>query len=250
MEDRPVFANRTAMVTGGTGALGRGFIEHLLASGARVAFTWHQKQQSAQALSLIAAPCRLLGIRSDVRNPDAGAEAIALLPKDWGSVDILINNAGITHDKLLVMMQPDEWQSVIETSLMGIYSFTKPIVMQMARKRKGAVLNVASVSALKGVAGQTNYCTAKAGLLGFTRALAVEMGGFGIRVNALLPGLLDGGMAKSLNEAQTKIATQQIPLKRTGSIAEAVRVGLFLLSEDASYLTGQCIAVDGGLSAT
>jgi 3-oxoacyl-[acyl-carrier protein] reductase len=167
---------------------------------------------------------------------------------EFGSVDYLVNNAGITRDKLIMMMSEDDWDAVIDTNLKGVFNVTKPAVAIMVRQRRGAILNISSISGVVGMAGQTNYSASKAGLIGFTKALAKEVARRNVTVNALALGLIETDMTGGLAGEYKQKMLEQIPLGRYGSAEEVARIAAFLLSDDARYITGQVIQADGGLA--
>jgi 3-oxoacyl-[acyl-carrier protein] reductase len=244
------FQDTVVLITGGSGALGNEFVRTLSQEGARVAFTYLNNESAARDLVCELGEDRVTRFKADVCDLRSAKNIVGETISRWGTVNILINNASLMRDGLLLGTDDDEWQRVIATSIIGAYSYTKPAVSHMLRAGGGTILNIGSVSAVKGVRGQSSYCTAKAGLLGMTRALAVELAPHNIRVNAVLPGMLDSGLGRSVPPARIEAIRSHIPMKRLGRAAEIVKVGLFLLSEEASYMTGQCIAVDGGLTAT
>jgi 3-oxoacyl-[acyl-carrier protein] reductase len=166
----------------------------------------------------------------------------------WGAVDILVNNAGITRDKLAAMMSEKDWDDVIDTNLKGVFNITKPVIGLMIRQRRGAILNITSISGIIGMPGQLNYSSSKAGVIGFTKALAKELARAQVTVNALAPGFVETDMTAVLNEDYKAKALEQVPLGRFAKPAEMAEVALFLLSSKANYITGQVIQVDGGLA--
>lgn len=243
------FSGLTALVTGGTGALGSALVDAILEEGGNVAFTYATNEKKASEIMGRTNADRTASFQCDVRDHEAAQNILDSVVHRWSRIDFLINNASIVHDKLFVSMSLADWQSVLDTTLLGAFSFTRPTVSRMLRQGKGSILNIASISAIKGVRGQANYSTAKAGLLGLTRSLAVELAPHNIRVNAVLPGLMEQGMGAALSKARLEDIKSQIPLRRLCSPAEIARLCIFLLSDDASYVTGQCIGADGGLSA-
>jgi 3-oxoacyl-[acyl-carrier protein] reductase len=166
----------------------------------------------------------------------------------FGRIDMLVNNAGITRDKLIALMSEKDWDDVIDTNLKGVFTMTKPVVGAMIRQRSGCILNITSISGIIGMAGQVNYSSSKAGMIGFTKALAKELAKAGITANALALGFIDTDMTSVLNEEYKTKAIEQIPLGRFGKVEEIAEIALFLLSSKASYITGQVIQVDGGLA--
>jgi 3-oxoacyl-[acyl-carrier protein] reductase len=243
------FSGSISLISGGTGALGEALVDSILQKGGNVAFTYASNSQKATAILKRWGSDRTAAFQCDVRDHDGALKIVAAVCERWGRIDSLINNASIVRDGLLIAMSLADWTDVLDTTLLGSFALTKPAISRMLRQRRGSVVNIASISAIKGRRGQTNYSAAKAGLLGFTRSLAVEVAPHNIRVNAVLPGLMNQGMTSSLSNAQLQSVKSQIPLRRFGSPQEIAHLCMFLLSEDASYITGQCIAVDGGLSA-
>jgi len=244
------FAGRAAIVTGGSRGIGRAIVEELARRGANVAFSFNQNREMADQLvtQIQSDGTRALAFQADVTDFAAAEAMVKAVKSEFGSVDYLVNNAGITRDKLIMMMSPDDWDAVVDTNLKGPFNVTKHAVSVMVRQRRGAILNIASISGVVGMAGQTNYSASKAGLIGFTKALAKEVGRRSVTVNALALGLIETDMTAALPDEYKQKMLEQIPLGRYGTVAEVARIALFLLSDDARYITGQVIQADGGLA--
>jgi len=235
-----------AIVTGASRGIGRAICIELARCGYHIAVNYASDELGAsETLDLVkreGADGKI--IRFDVGNFEETLKAIDKIAADFQSIEVLVNNAGITADGLFVMMPRADWDSVINTSLNGFYNVTKPVLEKMIRQKRGAIISIASVAALIGNRGQTNYSAAKAGLIGASRALASEVARLGIRVNVVAPGLIETGMTKS---APVENIKRLIPMARLGRPEEIANVVRFLCSEDASYITGQVISVNGGM---
>jgi 3-oxoacyl-[acyl-carrier protein] reductase len=248
---------RRAIVTGGSRGIGRAIVKELAARSccgvlfSDIAFVYNSCEECAdelmQELSDIS-DARIYGFKADATSlSDAQAtvdEAIAKL----GGVDILINNAGITRDNLLLRMTEDDFDLVIDVNLKSVFNYTKAAIKPMIAQRYGRIVNIASVVGLIGNPGQANYVASKAGVIGFTKAMARELAGRNITVNAVAPGFIETDMTAKLNEKQREQLLMNVPLKRLGKPEDVARVVAFLCSEDANYITGQVIAIDGGMT--
>lgn len=237
-----------ALITGGSRGIGRVTAMHLLTEGWMVAFTYGKSKDAALAFAE-ESKGRAVAFECDVRDHDATRHMAQHVLARFGAIDALVNNAGVRQDALLYNMVPEQWDEVLETNLRGAWSTTKAVLPIMMQQRRGAIVNVASLSGLHGVVGQTNYSAAKGGLIAMTRSLAREVARSGIRVNCVAPGLVETDMIAALDDEVRREMIRQIPMRRAIKADEVAAAIAFLLSDDASGITGQVLAIDGGASA-
>lgn len=234
---------KTALITGATRGIGRGIAERLHQEGARVAVCGRDQK----LLTTLAETYGWLVFAVDVADKTAVQAMIQDVVNAWNRLDIVVNNAGITRDGLLLRMRDEQWQDVIDVNLTAAYYVSQAALRPMSKQRSGRIINISSVVACTGSAGQTNYAAAKAGLIGFSKSLAREMAGRNILVNVVAPGYIDTDMTNVLSDVQKAKIRAQIPLGRTGTAEDVAAAVAFLASEDSRYITGQTIHVNGGL---
>ena len=242
--------NKIALVTGGSRGLGRRTALLFAEEGATVIFTDLQETDSSRELlaELQKLQPRSMFIASNAADYEDTLRVADIVQKEFGRLDVLVNNAGITRDNLLLRMQPKDWDLVIEVNLRSVFNFCKAFTPMMLKQRSGSIINTASVVGVNGNAGQCNYSASKAGILGFTKSLAKEVGSRGIRVNAIAPGLIESAMTQAMPKEAHDKWLAEIPLRRGGTDLDIARTSLFLGSDLSEYITGQVICVDGGVS--
>jgi 3-oxoacyl-[acyl-carrier protein] reductase len=239
--------NKTAIITGATRGIGRGIALMFAQQGANVAFTYSSSVDAAKALE---AELKELGVnakgyQSNAAIFDAAQELAADVLKEFGSIDILVNNAGITKDNLLMRISEDDFDKVIEVNLKSVFNLTKAVIRPMMKQRKGSIINMSSIVGINGNAGQANYAASKAGIVGFSKSVALELGSRNIRSNVIAPGFIETEMTGKLDEATVQGWRDAIPLKRGGSPEDIANACVFLASDMSGYITGQTLSVDG-----
>jgi len=235
-----------ALVTGASRGIGKAIAEKLAASGATVIGT-ATSQAGADAISEYLSASGGKGMVLNVTDPDSIAPLIKAIEDAYGPVSILVNNAGITRDNLLMMMKDEQWDDIIQTNLTSVFRLSKAVLRKMMKARKGRIISIASVVGLTGNPGQTNYSAAKAGIMGFSKSLAREIGSRNITVNVVAPGFIDTDMTRALPEEQREALIKQIPLARLGEATDIANAVAFLASPEAAYITGETINVNGGM---
>lgn len=240
---------KVALVTGGSRGIGRAICLALAAEGAKVVVNYQSAASAAEDVvaAIRAAGGQAMAVQADVADPAAAAGLVKATTDHFGGLDILVNNAGITRDTLLMRMSEEDWDAVHNTNLRGAFLVTRAAMRPMLRAKGGRIINITSVVGQMGNAGQANYAAAKAGLIGFTRAVAREVASRGITVNAVAPGFIKTDITANLTEAQVQAVLGQIPLGRLAEPDEVAPLVVFLAGDGARYITGQCINVDGGM---
>lgn len=242
--------NKTAIITGATRGIGRGIAVMFAQQGANVAFTYSSSVDAANALEneLKALDVKAKGYQSNAAIFDAAQELAADVLKEFGSIDVLVNNAGVTKDNLLMRISEDDFDKVIEVNLKSVFNLTKAVIRPMMKQRSGSIISMSSVVGLKGNAGQANYAASKAGIVGFSKSVALELGSRNIRSNVIAPGFIETEMTGKLDEATVQGWRDAIPLKRGGTPDDIANACVFLASDMSAYITGQTLSVDGGMN--
>lgn len=240
---------KIALVTGASRGIGRAIALRLAEAGATVVVNYAGNVKAAQEVEsmIVDAGGKAMLIQADIANTEAVDDMIKNINKEYGKIDILVNNAGITRDNLLMRMKESDWDDVIDTNLKGIYNSTKAVSKFMMKQRSGRIVNMASVVGLTGNAGQANYAAAKAGVIGFSKSMAKELASRGITVNTVAPGFIETDMTAVLADQVKEELVSRIPLARLGNAKDVANAVMFLVSDEASYITGQTLNVDGGM---
>ena len=247
-----ILSEQVALVTGGSRGIGSAIDKKLGAMGAKVGVNYNSSRDEAESVSqsIIEAGGDAIIIQGDVSSETEASNVVAQINEHWGQIDILINNAGITRDKLLMRMSLEDWENVIDVDLKSAFLCTKYVMPQLIKRRNGRIINISSVVGIGGNPGQANYAAAKAGLIGFTKAVAREVASRNVTVNAVAPGFIDnGGMVEQLSDDAKDTILNRIPMGRFGSGDEVAELVAFLSTPNAGYITGQVLTIDGGLIA-
>jgi len=239
---------KVALITGATRGIGKGIAEMYAQQGAKIAFTYAGSVDKAKELeATLSSVTQIKGYQSDASDFDAAQTLVEEVLKEFGKIDILINNAGITKDNLLLRMSKEDWDMVIKVNLDSVFNLTKAVIKPMMKAKEGSIINMTSVVGISGNAGQANYAASKAGVIGFTKSVALELGSRNIRCNAIAPGFIQTEMTDALDDKAKDKWNEAIPMKKLGQTKDIANACVFLGSEMASYVTGQTLNVDGGL---
>lgn len=240
---------KTAIVTGATRGIGKAIAETFASHGANVAFTFASSEEKAKAIEadLLGMGVKAKAYKSDAADMDAAQELVKDVLKEFGTIDVLVNNAGITKDGLLMRMSEEDWDAVMDTNLKSVFNMTKSVMRTMMKNRGGSIINMSSVVGVKGNAGQANYAASKAGIIGFTKSVALELGSRNIRCNAIAPGFIETEMTAKLDADTVQGWRDAIPMKRGGTPEDVANLTLFLASDMSAYVSGQTINVDGAM---
>lgn len=240
---------KTAIVTGGSKGIGKGIAKVFAENGCAVAFTYLSSEEQAMELEkeLSDLGVKVKGYKSDASDFDSAEKLVKDVLEEFGSVDVVVNNAGITKDNLLMRMSQEDFDRVVQINLKSVFNLTKHVQRSMLKKRSGSIINISSVVGVKGNAGQSNYAASKAGIIGFTKSMALELGSRSIRCNAIAPGFIETEMTDKLDEQTVEGWRNAIPLKRGGTPEDVANACLFLASDLSTYVTGQTLQVDGGM---
>ncbi len=244
-----LFKGKVAIVTGASRGIGRAIALELAKEGAKVAFNYLKSDADARSLleEIKKAGSEGLSLKGDVRNFDLAREFVEQVKSYFGSLDFLVNNAGITRDKALMSMEKVDWDEVIETNLTGYFNMSRAVIVTLLKQKSGGIVNISSISGISGIARQVNYSASKAGIIGLTKALSKEVAPYNIRVNCVAPGFIETDMTNAMKEEIKEKFKRSIPFGRFGKAEDIAKAVSFLLSERANYITGHVIKVDGGL---
>lgn len=244
-----LLSNKVSLITGATRGIGRGIALQFAKQGSHIAFTYLSSDEKARALEqeLSALGVKAKGYKSDAGDFKAADSLVNDVVAEFGTIDVLVNNAGITRDTLLMRMSEQQWDEVMTANLKSVFNMVKAVQRPMLKAKSGSIINMSSVVGVKGNAGQSNYAASKAGIIGFTKSVALELGSRNIRSNAIAPGFIETEMTGALDEKVVQQWRDSIPLKRGGSAEDVANLALFLASDMSAYITGQCINVCGGM---
>ena len=240
---------KNIIITGASRGIGKGIAEVFVSHGANIAFTYHSSDEKAKVLEkeLSKSGSKVVGYKSDASDYSAAQQLAEDVINEFGTIDVLVNNAGITKDGLLMRMNEEDFDTVIQVNIKSVFNLTKAVMRPMLKQRNGSIINMSSIVGIKGNAGQTNYAASKAAIIGFTKSVALELGSRNIRCNAIAPGFIETEMTQVLDENTVKEWREQIPLKRRGTPEDIANTSLFLASDMSAYITGQVINVCGGI---
>ena len=241
--------NKVALITGGSRGIGKSIVEKFVSNGCNVAFTYNNSESDAKLIesNLSEKGLKIKGFKSNAAEYKEAEILASSVIDEFGKIDILVNNAGITKDNLLMRMSEDDFNQVLSVNLNSVFNMTKAVQREFLKNRNGSIINISSVVGIKGNAGQSNYSASKAGIIGFTKSIALELGSRNIRSNVIAPGFIETEMTKNLSDDTLKTWYSSIPLKRGGKPSDIGNVCVFLGSDMSSYITGQVLIVDGGM---
>jgi 3-oxoacyl-[acyl-carrier protein] reductase len=241
--------NKKAIVTGGTRGIGKAIVKELVENGCNVVFTYHSSDEAARKIEeeLSTENVKVFGFKADASSFSKAEEVVKFTLEKFGSIDILINNAGITKDNLLLRMSEQDFDAVINANLKSVFNYTKAVIKPFISQKFGKIVNISSVVGIIGNPGQANYVASKAGVIGFTKSNAKELASRNINVNCVAPGFIETDMTEKLNDQQRQAILTNVPIKRLGKPEDVAKAVLFLCSSDSDYITGQVLTVDGGL---
>ena len=248
--DAQILRDRVILITGGSRGIGRAIVESVCAAGGRAAFTYNTRQTEAKQVvdRLSEGGAEAIALQADARDFKRAQEVVEETIERFGRLDGLVNNAGIVRDKALMMMSPEDWREVVDTNLTGTFNACRAAIVTFMKQKSGRIVNITSVAGLSGAGRQVNYAASKAGIIGLTRSLAMEVAGYGITVNAVAPGYIATDMTAGLDPKRMDEARKRIPVGRFGQPREVSQLVAYLLGDDASYITGQTFVIDGGLT--
>ena len=240
---------KVVLVTGGTRGIGKGICQKFAAEGATLVLTYLSSEEKANAFAdeLSKSGVEVMAVRSDASKLEEAEALVNQIVEKYGQLDAVVNNAGITRDNLLMRMKEEDWDEVMNTNLKSVFNVTKAVQRTMLKQRSGSIINISSIVGVQGNAGQSNYAASKAGIIGFTKSIAKELGSRNIRCNAITPGFIETEMTEALDEKVVEEWRQQIPLKRGGTPEDVANAAIFLASDMSTYVTGQAISVCGGM---